>query len=135
MFEIAVDDFRIATVRLHHPFFLGGTRHRHEQRRLQFLLDQFAIAFDQSIQSLLVTLTDRNHHRPALGQLFDQRFGHRFGAARDDDLVKRCRFGPTGKSVADPSVDVLITQPRQHFGGGSAQRFDDFDRVNVRDQW
>ena len=113
---------------------LGLAGHRHEQRRLQGLGHHLAVGLLQQIERLLVSLAAGDDHAAAFLELFDQGGRDFFGRAGDDDLVERGVFGPALIAVADLDVDVVVVQPFERLRGLAAERFDDFDRVDVADE-
>ena len=76
---------------------------------------------------LINAVVDAANERQGLGDLF--------GRTGDDDLVEGSGFGPTLKAVADPGVDVFVAQTLDGLGRDIAQSFDDFDGIDVFDQW
>jgi CRP-like cAMP-binding protein len=64
----------------------------------------------------------------------NERLGHAFGRARDDDLVERRRIGPALVTVAAARMNVHVPQFLEGRFSPRGERLDDLDRVYFLDQ-
>src|SRR5262249_46324429 len=88
---------------------LSGQK-RHEAYSDEVLLLNSLFPLYQLAQPLWPAVwSERQHHRAALRQFFDQRLRDRFGGRRDDDVVVGRTLRHPGKTVPDQYLDIAIS--------------------------
>src|SRR4051812_25230090 len=81
------------------PSFLADQGN--ETHRAEIFLDQRAVRSFRRLDELLhpARISHRHDDSSAIGQLFDERFGHMASACRGDDCVEGRMFGTTLRAV------------------------------------
>ncbi len=133
-FEAAVVQRGIERIGLDLSRVLGRPGHGDEQRGTLRFRDEFSVAFAHQVEHLLVARSDGDDDQASFPQLIDQRLGHALRRTGDDDLVEGGMFRPALKAVADLHVHVAVAQAFERALRGAAERFDDFDGVDILDQ-
>src|SRR5690349_4374777 len=80
-------------------------------------------------ESLLLGYAGRNDHAPAGLQLREQRCRNQIACGRDDDLVVRRVFRPSVITVADPYLDLVVSEALQTALRPDRELTDDVDRI------
>ena len=89
------------------------------QIRLGYRAELEAIADPVDEHELLSSVgRSHRHHEPsAVGELFQERFGHLLPRCRDEDDVEGCRLRPSERPVPPPDVDVAVEGGPERLGG------------------
>jgi cysteine desulfurase / selenocysteine lyase len=130
LLEIAIGNPRLSRIGKDSAILFRDTRHGHEERGLQRLLLQLAIALGHANQILLVALADGNDHLALFYKLIDERLWNCLGGTCHDNFVEGCRFGPALITIAAPHMHVDILQTLERLLGTPRKPVDNFNRVD-----
>lgn len=83
----------------------------------------------------MIAFSHGNDHLATFGELIDERLRDIFGRAGDDDAIEGGMFGPALIAVAIFDVDICISEFCESAGGLFGEWRDDFDGVDIADDF
>jgi len=87
------------------------------------------------MEGLLIAFAHGNDHLAIFSELIDEWLGDVFGGAGDDDAVEGGMFGPALIAVTVFDVDIGVTEIGESASGLSGEWRDDFDGVDIADEF